>query len=86
MELHVSFVRIHPVSIRIHCNLFLSFPCRKEEGKTAIDLAAGKPQVLKVLTNPPKPHHETDHTAGTQSGGSSQQIIEDMGCKLQVRK
>lgn len=42
--------------------------CGKEEGKTAIDLAAGKPQVLKVLTNPPKPHHETDHTAGNQSG------------------
>ncbi|XP_061172833.1 uncharacterized protein LOC133182124 [Saccostrea echinata] len=42
--------------------------CGKDEGKTAIDLAAGKPQVLKVLTNPPKPLHETDHTAGTQSG------------------
>lgn len=82
MELHVSLVRIQPVSIRIHYDLFFSLHCRKEEGKTAIDLAAGKPQVLKVLTNPPKPHHETDHTAGNQSGGSSQQIMEYLGCKL----
>ncbi|XP_048734927.2 uncharacterized protein LOC125650577 [Ostrea edulis] len=42
--------------------------CGKDEGKTAVDLASGKPQVLKVLNNPPKALHETDNATGAQSG------------------
>lgn len=82
MELYVSLVRIYLVFIRIYCNLFFFFYCRKEEGKIVIDLVVGKFQVLKVLINFFKFYYEIDYIVGIQLGGLSQQIMEDMGCKL----
>lgn len=54
--------------LSVTVNDFYVVFCRKDEGKTAVDLASGKPQVLKVLNNPPKALHETDNATGAQSG------------------